>query len=213
MDCCHGVRRRIHPNDRVSTAVEQSFECREKDASDIVGRVIGLDADTQHSTLAHGVAAACDVANPGAREHQILVAHQLGHCGDDFRDDGALNPLYLKVCGSVIEKELAKLSDGHTSEGAESFLVVGFKNQARDLVAGGSDRRTIDQRAPDNILERQVGKFSFRRDSLSFRSCGNPSQLVARLFLVGFGKQFAKVGEIESLNHGIISARYTMLSK
>ncbi len=90
MDCCHGVCRRIHADDRVSTAVEQSFKRREKDASDVVGWVIGLHADAEHPTLAHGISAACDVANPGGREHEILVAHQLGYRGGDFRDDRGL---------------------------------------------------------------------------------------------------------------------------
>ena len=92
-DGLHRVGGRIHADDRVSTAVEQSFECGQKNSADVVGRVIGLHADAQHSTLSHGIAAAGDVADLGGREHQILVAHQLGYGGGDFRDDGFLQRL------------------------------------------------------------------------------------------------------------------------
>src|SRR5580700_11186812 len=98
--------------------------------------MIGLRANAKHSALAHGVATARDVANSRGREHQIFVAHQLGYCGGDFRYDRTLKLLYLNFGGSVIKKELAKFSDGHTCKGTESLLVVGFKDQSRYIVLG-----------------------------------------------------------------------------
>ena len=94
------------------------------------------------------------------------------------------------------------------ARGAESFLVEGVENEAGDIVVG-----RIDQGTPDNLIERQVGKFAFRRDSLSFRSRGDAGQLVARLFLVGFGKQFAEIGKVESLDHASFPHKDTMVSK
>ena len=58
------------PNSRPSTADEQ-------DAGEVVGRVVGLDADAEHAALAHRVAAARDVADLARGEDQVLVAHQL----------------------------------------------------------------------------------------------------------------------------------------
>ena len=93
-------------------------------------------------------------------------------------------------------------------DGAESFLVEGVENEAGDIVFG-----RIDQRAADNFIERQVCKFAFRGDSLSFRSRGDAGQLVAGFLLVGFGKQFAEIGEVESLDHGQARFGDTMLPK
>src|SRR6267154_2451541 len=206
-DSSHRVRGRIHTNDRVSTSVEQSLKRGQNDTANVVSRVIWLYADAQCSPLSHRVATARDVANPGRSKHQILVAHQLG-CGcGDFRDDSALKLLYLNVSSSVVQQELSKLSDRHTCQRMERFLIESVQNKARNIVLG-----SIDQGTPDNFTKRHVGKFSFRGDPLSFRSCGNSSQLIARLFLVGFGKQFAEVGKVESLNHKVSSARDTMLS-
>src|ERR1700692_4596216 len=94
-DCGHRVRGWIHTNDRVSTPVQQSLKRSQNDTADVVSRMIWLHPDAQYSALSHGVATACNVANPGGCEYQILVAHQLGYRGGDFRDDGALKLLYL----------------------------------------------------------------------------------------------------------------------
>src|SRR5208282_1295186 len=207
-NCRHRVRRRIHANDGVSATVEQSLEHRQKDASDVICWVIGLEANTQHFAFSHRVAAAGNVANPGGGEDEILVAHQFGYCGRDLRDDGPLNLLDLNVRGCVVQEEFAKLADRHAPYHTESFLVEGFQDEACDIVL-----RWIDQGTSDNLPERQVCESSLGRDSLSFRSRGNPSQLVARFFLIGFGKQFAEVGEIEALDHASFPDRNTMLSK
>src|SRR5438876_6989858 len=106
------------------------------------------------------------------------------------------------VGGSVVQEKLAKLPDGHTSDRAKSLLVEGVQNEAGDIVLG-----RIDEGTTDNFFQDQVGKSAFSRDSLSFRSCRNAGQLVARLFLIGFGKQLAEIGEVESLDHGILPVR------
>src|SRR3984893_17942431 len=111
-DCFDRVGGGIHTDDCVSTAVEKSLECRQKNAADVVSRVIGLHADAEHSTLSHGIAAVCDVADFGGCQHEIFVAHQLGYRGGDFWDDGLLKRLELSVCGSLVEEELAKLAYG-----------------------------------------------------------------------------------------------------
>src|SRR4029077_4043573 len=73
-DCFDRVGGGIHTDDCVSAAIEKSLEGRQKDSADVVGRVIGLHADAQHSLLSHGIAAAGDVADLGGCQHQILVA-------------------------------------------------------------------------------------------------------------------------------------------
>ena len=201
-DCLHRVGGRIHANDCVSATVEKSFKCSQKNSADVVSRVIGLHADSQHATLSHRIAAACDVANLGGSEHQILVAHQLGDRGGDFRNDGLLQRLQFGAGSSVVQDKLAKLPDGHASDGAERFLVECVQNEAGDIVLG-----RVNQRATDNFPERQVCKFAFRRNALSFRSCGDAGQLVARLFLVSLGKKVAEIGKVEALDHGVVSVR------
>src|SRR5208282_292849 len=145
-NCRHRVRRRIHANDGVSATVEQSLEHRQKDASDVICWVIGLEANTQHFAFSHRVAAAGNVANPGGGEDEILVAHQFGYCGRDLRDDGPLNLLDLNVRGCVVQEEFAKLADRHAPYHTESFLVEGFQDEACDIVL-----RWIDQGTSDNL--------------------------------------------------------------
>ena len=92
-DCLHGVGGGIHPDDCVSAPVKQSLECGQKDSANVVGRMIGLDADAQYSTLSHRIAATSDIADFCSGEHQILVAHQFGYSGGNFRDDGPMQLL------------------------------------------------------------------------------------------------------------------------
>ena len=85
-----GIGGGINPNDGVAAAVEEAFEGGEKDATNIVNRMIGLP-ECEHSALAKRVAAAGDVADFGRSQDQILIAHDLRNSSCDFRDDGVLN--------------------------------------------------------------------------------------------------------------------------
>ena len=51
------------------------------------------------------------------------------------------------------------------------------------------------ERLLDNFGEGQIGKLALRGDAFAFRARGDPRQLVAGLFLVGLGEQFAEIGE------------------
>src|ERR1017187_4352214 len=88
------------------------------------------------------------------------------------------------------------------SDRSEGFLIECVQNEPGDIVL-----RRVNQWSTDNFLQRQVCKFAFCRNSFSFRSCGDASQLVARLFLVSLGKKFAEIGKIESLDHGVAPVR------
>ena len=62
--------------------------------------------------------------------------------------------------------------------------------------------------------ERQVGKLAFGGDAFALRAGGDSGQLVAGLLFVGFGEEFAEVGEMESLDHRWrLRLGETMLSK
>src|SRR5580693_4483946 len=89
-DCFHRIGSWVHADDGVSAAVEQAFESREKNSAEVIGGMIGLSADAEHSTLTHGIAAAGDVADLSSRKDEVLVAHEFGHGGGDFGDDGFL---------------------------------------------------------------------------------------------------------------------------
>src|SRR5713101_2324645 len=156
-DCFHRVRGRIYADNCVSTPVKQSFERSQKDSADVVGGVIGLYADAQDSTVSHRIAATRDIANLGDR-------------GGDFSNDGLLKRPDLGVRVSIVQKKLAKFSESHASDGAETFLVECVQNKAGNVILG-----RVDQWATDNFPERQVRKFAFSRDSLAFRSRSDAS--------------------------------------
>src|SRR5437868_772126 len=81
----------IHSDDGIAAPVKQALKSCQQYAADVIGWMIGLDADAQHSALAHGIAATSDVADLGSRENQILVAHDLGRGRGNFRDDRPLD--------------------------------------------------------------------------------------------------------------------------
>ncbi len=61
--------------------------------------MIWLGANAQHPTLAHGIPALRYVADLRCGQYQIFVAHDLGHCRDNF---GCESPLELFQAGLVI---------------------------------------------------------------------------------------------------------------
>ena len=87
-DAFHGFGRGVDADDGIAAAIQQAVKCREQDSRRIVRRMVGLQANAQHAALAHGVAAARDHANLVRGQHQVLVAHQLGYGGGNFRRDG-----------------------------------------------------------------------------------------------------------------------------
>ena len=50
-----------------------------------------------------------------------------------------------------------------------------------------------------DLVAASVGQLALGRDTLPLRARGDSGQLVAGFFLIGFGKQLAKIGEVELL--------------
>ena len=72
-----GIRRGIHADHRVAASVKQTLKGGQENSAHVVDRMIRLHADAEHSALAHGVAAARDIADFRCGQHQVLVAHDL----------------------------------------------------------------------------------------------------------------------------------------
>ena len=106
------------------------------------------------------VAAAGDVADLGRRPDQVLVAHQLGHGGGDFRRDGPLQALQIRFAGGVVEEVFAEFADGQALDRAKGVVVEGLEDQPADVVVVG-----IDERLRDNLVagrDRQAGAWRRR---------------------------------------------------
>ena len=192
----HRIRRRVHADHRIAAAVQQPLESRKQNAADIVCGVVRLYADAQHAELAHRVPAARDVADLGAGQHQILVAHNFGGRRRYFRSDRPLQLLQFRLARGIVENAFAKFAHRQALYGLKGFLIEAFKNQAGDVVFIGVDRRLLD-----DFAKRQIRESALRRHALAFRPSGNPRQPVAGLLLVGFRKKLAEIGKCEALRH------------
>src|SRR5208282_2953179 len=164
--------------------------------------MIRLDADSEHAELAHGVAAARDVADFGRGENEVLVAHDLRDGGRDFGNDGPLKLLQGGFSCRIVEDEFAELADGEAFDLLEALLVECVENQAGDVVAFG-----IDQGLADDFVESQVGELALGGDALLLRAGGNSCKLVAGLLLIGFGEKIAEIGKDETFCHGAPNVR------
>ena len=104
-DGLNGIGRRVYPDYCVSASIEEPFEGRKQNAADIVGRMIRLNADAQHSALAHRVPAPRHIPDLGRGQHQIFVAHDLGDGRCYFRGDGPLHSLQLRFAGGIVQDD------------------------------------------------------------------------------------------------------------
>src|ERR1700676_482578 len=78
------IRRRIYSDDRVSASVEQAVKRGQQNACNVIGWMIGLQANREYAGFAEGVSTTRNVSYFVSREHQILVAHQLCYGGRHF---------------------------------------------------------------------------------------------------------------------------------
>ena len=161
------------------------------DSAQIVCRVIRLDANPQHAGLAHGVAAARDVAESGGRQHQILVAHDLGNGGCNLRDDGPLQPPQFRIARGIIQQILPQLAHRHAAQTLKRFPIQRPQDQLGDIV--------VNERLVDDLGQAEVGKLLLRRHALALRSRCQAGHLVAGFFFVGFGEQLAQITKRELL--------------
>ena len=112
-------RRRIDADHGIAAAVQQAIDGGQQNAAQIVGRVIRLHADAEDAALAHRVAAARDVADLARRQHEVLVAHQLGHSSSHVGMNGSLNRADFLLADRIVEQILAELADGQTAQRIE----------------------------------------------------------------------------------------------
>ncbi len=77
----------VDADDGVAAAVEQAVEHGGGDAAQIVGGMVGLEADGEAAGQAEGVAEAGDDAALLRGEDQVLIAHELGDGGGHLRRD------------------------------------------------------------------------------------------------------------------------------
>src|SRR5262249_27589777 len=98
--------------DRVAATKRKAVDCGNEDSREVVGRVIGLSADTEDAWAAERVAAARHVADLGGDSDQLLVAHELGNRGGQFRRDRHPQTVEGVAGGRVVEEEFAELTDG-----------------------------------------------------------------------------------------------------
>src|SRR6516164_4975154 len=138
-DSLNRIGSRIYANHCISTSVEKPFEGRQQNSANVVGRMVGLNADAQHSALTHRVTAPRHIADFGTRQYQIFVAHDLGNGGCYLRDDGPLDSLQLCCTCCIVQNELSELTDGHAPDGQKSVLIECLEKQAADIVGGWID--------------------------------------------------------------------------
>src|SRR5262249_17064729 len=62
-DAGNRIGGRVYADDRIAATIEQAVKGRQQNAADVVGRMIGLQANAQHPAVAKSVAAASDVAD------------------------------------------------------------------------------------------------------------------------------------------------------
>ncbi len=164
--------------------------------------MIRLHADAQHAALAHGIAAARDVADLCGGEHQVLVAHDFRGGRGHFRND--CRAAVRAGRASVVASSRNSSRNSPTVRlwiAANASLVVGIEHQAAHFVGIG-----IDQRLLDDFGERQIGELALGGHAFALGARGDARQLVAGLLLVGLGEQLAQVGEDEALVHAGLGA-------
>src|SRR6516164_997257 len=116
-DSLNRIGSRIYANHCISTSVEKPFEGRQQNSANVVGRMVGLNADAQHSALTHRVTAPRHIADFGT-----------GGCY--LRDDGPLDSLQLCCTCCIVQNELSELTDGHAPDGQKSVLIECLEKQA-----------------------------------------------------------------------------------
>src|SRR6267378_510094 len=200
-DCLYRIRGGVHTDHRVATSIKQPLKCSEQDSTDIVGGMIGLDANAQHSALAYGIPAARYVPDLRRGQNQIFVAHDLGHGRDNFGSERPMELFQARFADRIVEDVFAELSDGHALYGRKAFLVESVKDQAGDVVGV-----RIDQRLLDNFGESQIRELALGCDAFAFRPRGDARQVIPGLLLIGLGEKFAEIGKGKSLEHTIVRA-------
>ena len=103
--------------------------------------MVGLQANAQDATLAHGVTAMRFNPDLARSQHQIFVTHEFGGGCGNFRRDSPVQTLQLSFSRLVIQNELTKLADSLALDLGEALLIVRIQNQAAYIILIGIDQR------------------------------------------------------------------------
>jgi hypothetical protein len=198
-DGLHRIGGRVHADHGIATAIEQPIQGSQQNAGNVIRRMVGLQPDSQHARLAHGVTAARDHANLGRGQHQVFVAHQLGYSRRNLRRDRPLQALQVVTTGFIAQDELAQLAYRHALDGLECLAVVGFENQPGYIVDLGRDQRRVD-----DLPQREVGQRVLGGDALLLCSRRDSGKPVARFLFIGPGKEFAEAAEFKGFLHATV---------
>src|SRR5476651_2685074 len=132
-NCLHRIRGRVHADHSIATAVHEAVEGREQNACDVVRWMVRLQAYAQDAALAHGVTAMGFNPYFAGGQNKILVAHELGCSGGDFRSDGPMQPLQVVFSCLIFEDELTKFTDCLTLDRGKCLLVMSVLYEAAHI--------------------------------------------------------------------------------
>src|SRR4029077_13899053 len=158
--------------------------------------MIGLHADSQDAPLSHSVAAECYISDLSRRQHEVLVAHQFGYGGGNFRYNCPAKVVKFLLASGIVENELAELAHCHASYWLKRLFIEAFQDEPGDLVVGW-----VNQGLPNNLIEADICETAFCGNSFLLCTRGQARQLIAGFFFISLGKQLAEIGEAELLRH------------
>ena len=159
--------------------------------------MVRLQPHAQHAALAHRVAAARDVANLRRRQHQVLVAHQLGHGGGDLRRDGpaqrrAAPPRpWRRRSSNSRNSPTVRPPIGRNASSSQRLAIS-------RLTSSSSGSSGLRRRSSLSGTSARARLAATRSRSLPARDAGQP---VARFLLVRLGQHLAQPRKRKSLRH------------
>ena len=83
-DSLDGITSWVDANHRIATPEQQPIKCGERDANDVVCRVIGLNSNTKHALFAHCVSTSRHNSKRSRGRDQISRAHDASDSSNDF---------------------------------------------------------------------------------------------------------------------------------
>ena len=165
---------RIDADHRIANAIGQTIENRCRDATQVVGRMIGLQARADTSGQAERVAESARDFDLARHGDEIAVAHQLADCRRHFRGKARREPRQDSWGRSIGQQPVPECADCHVCDRRKSPGVMAVDDQAGDLVRLVGHHGLVEK-----MLERDIGKSHLRRDALDIGLRRDPRQRVA----------------------------------
>nr|ART89803.1 hypothetical protein [uncultured bacterium] len=188
----HGraVACRIDADDCVAAAVQQAVEHRCGDAAQIVGRVVGLQADRKSTRQTECVAKPCDDTALARYDNQVLVAHQLAHCRDHLGCEAGRQGGECIGRRMLRQQPVPPAANRQVRDRCEGGRIVRVDDQARHLVDLVGHDLLVQERS-----QGQIGERDARGHALFIRFGRDARELVAGALGRGLGEQRRQVGE------------------